>query len=297
VERRPQDPEAYYHLGVLSLADGRMAEALGLFRKALALKPRDGRLVAMIARIHMMNNELPEAAKLIEAQLPSTDDKALLYALQGEIALQRGSLPDAEENMKKALDLDPSLLEGYVLLGAIYVRQQAQEKAIEAYRALARQKPRSPLPHMLIGMMQESKGRLDEARVSYEKALDIQPDFAPAANNLAWLYAENLDDLDRALFWGEKAREGAPADPFVADTLGWVYEKKGDLTKARALLEEAALKLPDNPSVRYHLGATYHALGEKERAGLELRRALEISTAFPEAEKARALLTGITVNR
>ena len=49
-------------------------------------------------------------------------------------------------------------------------------------------------------------------------------------------------------------------------------------------LKEAVALLPQNSTVRYHLAVAYLKAGQKSEAAAELRRALTISTTFPEAQ-------------
>jgi thioredoxin-like negative regulator of GroEL len=60
--------------------------------------------------------------------------------------------------------------------------------------------------------------------------------------------------------------------------------------KAIISLESAKASLPDNPTIRYHLGMAYHKQGLREKALTELNKAIEIDRNFPEATRAREIL-------
>ncbi len=81
-----------------------------------------------------------------------------------------------------------------------------------------------------------------------------------------------------------------PDDAAVADTLGWLSLKRNAYTRAIALLQEAADKLPDNAVVHYHLGMAYLKSGQADRARAQLTRALALDAGFPGAAEARAAL-------
>ncbi|MGQ9751016.1 tetratricopeptide repeat protein, partial [Desulfosoma sp.] len=119
------------------------------------------------------------------------------------------------------------------------------------------------------------------------------PDFAPAANNLAWLLVETGGNIDRALTLAQMAKEKMPDDPAVADTLGWIFVHKKAYASAVAQLEDAVAKMPENPSIRYHLAVALAEKGDAERARTELEKILANSTSFPEKEKARDLLNKV----
>ena len=131
----------------------------------------------------------------------------------------------------------------------------------------------------------------------YEKALEVNPDFAPAANNLAIMLLEEGKDPDRALELAKTARAKLPDDPNIADTLGLAYLAKGLYPSAISALLDAAEKLPTEPTVFYHLGLAYSKNNEKDKAIEALDKALQMKKEFPEMEKAEKLLEEIRTER
>jgi Flp pilus assembly protein TadD len=79
----------------------------------------------------------------------------------------------------------------------------------------------------------------------------------------------------------------------VLDTLGWVHYQRGEYGQAVSSLKEAAVLLPQNPTVRYHLGLAYLKVGQRAEATEELRRALTVSRIFPEAQRAKGALDSL----
>jgi tetratricopeptide (TPR) repeat protein len=72
--------------------------------------------------------------------------------------------------------------------------------------------------------------------------------------------------------------------------LGWIYYKKQVYLRAISLFKDALEKLPDNPTVHYHLGMAYYKKGDKKLAKEELKASLRISKDFPGSEEARRVL-------
>jgi Tfp pilus assembly protein PilF len=62
---------------------------------------------------------------------------------------------------------------------------------------------------------------------------------------------------------------------------------------AITLLHDSADKLPENASVRYHLGMAYFKKGDKQKARTELEKAVGLSASFEGADEARAVLKGM----
>ncbi len=89
------------------------------------------------------------------------------------------------------------------------------------------------------------------------------------------------------------AREAAPEDPSVGDTLGWVYYKKGLVDTAYPLISEAAGKLKNNASIRYHHGMVLAKKGKNKEAAAELNAALSLDPKFPGADEAKKTVAGL----
>ena len=144
--------------------------------------------------------------------------------------------------------------------------------------------------HVLLGMVINSQGKIDEANKEYRKVLTLSPKHPLAANNLASNLADGGGNLDEALKFAQIAREAAPEDPNVGDTLGWVYYKKGLIEIAYPLIADAAGKSKNNASIRYHHGMVLAKKGKNKEAAAELNAALSLDPKFPGADEAKKTL-------
>ncbi|GAG58361.1 unnamed protein product, partial [marine sediment metagenome] len=182
------------------------------------------------------------------------------------------------------------LIEPHVSLAEIYRARKENDKAISHYQTVIRKQPEFTQTYIESGLLYEAEGKEAKARAMYEKALEINPDFAPAANNLAYLLAQTDEDPDRALRLAKKAKAQLPDDPGIADTLGLALIGKGYYPTAISELNDASEKLSQNPTVFYHLGLAHWRSGDKEKALEALSKALDMNQDFPEKEKTRKLL-------
>jgi Flp pilus assembly protein TadD len=108
---------------------------------------------------------------------------------------------------------------------------------------------------------------------------------AGARNDLAWILAEKGEELDWALTLAEDAHRMDPS-PDVLDTLGWVHFRRGEISAAVGVLEQAVEARADSPSIRYRLGVALNKAGDPERAREMLEEAIAAGS-FPEAADAR----------
>jgi len=128
-----------------------------------------------------------------------------------------------------------------------------------------------------------------EVTRTYEEILALHPENFQALNALAEAYAEE-GRLPEALVLANKALDLAPDNGMVLDTLGWILFKMGKSSEALVTLREALEALPDHPIVLYHLGVVYLEAGNEELGRDHLAQALSASPVFPGADDARARL-------
>jgi Flp pilus assembly protein TadD len=165
-----------------------------------------------------------------------------------------------------------------------------ETSALDELKAALERDPGQSTPHMLLGMLLESKGDAERAEKHYRSALEADPKLAPAANNLAYLLADQNRELNEALDLAQRAKHSDPEDPVISDTLGFVYYKKGLFDYAIEELTAASEALPDNAVVRYHLGMAYYKKGDRDRAAQELEKALSLDGSFKGADLAKQTL-------
>ena len=106
----------------------------------------------------------------------------------------------------------------------------------------------------------------------------MQPGSLIVANNLASLLADYRTDkasLERANSLALLLKKSEV--PQFKDTLGWVSYQRQDYRAALPLLEDAVKALPNLAMVRYHLGMTYLATGQDEKASEQFNKARKLA--------------------
>jgi len=216
------------------------------------------------------------------------------------------------------------------LRAGVYVIEDKDDEAKALYRSLIAENPQSDSPVRAFYALLRSEGRDDEAMQVLDAGLKAMPqsptlnwikagllekagDVAGAikiyeamyaqnnnnlvvANNLASLLATGRDDaesIDRAGAIAKRLRESKV--PAFQDTYGWIQYRRGKPKDAIQYLIAAAKGLPEDPQVQMHLGLTYAALKETDKAREALSRGLELAkdTALPLADEARKALDSL----
>jgi len=168
------------------------------------------------------------------------------------------------------------------------VAKGSTEQALATYQQSLKDNPRDPSFYILMGELYESKRDWNDAKDSYQKALQIKSDDPLASNNLAYVMLQSGGNVDVALSLAQTARRGMPDSSNAADTLGWVYYQKGAYQSAIDLFDEA-LKLreksqaPEDPTLHYHLGLAYEKIGKPDLARQQLERVLKINPNYSDA--------------
>ncbi len=108
----------------------------------------------------------------------------------------------------------------------------------------------------------------------YEKALAIDPDNIQVLNNYAYYLSIRKENIDKALKMGKKLMEKAPENPTYLDTYGWILYADGQYKEALKYLEKAALN-SDDGTIAEHYGDVLYRTGDKEKALIQWKKALD----------------------
>jgi Tfp pilus assembly protein PilF len=280
-------------LGQIQLRKRATVGARRSFERALELDPGSVDALTGLVTLDVGAKQVDQARRRVEAQLAKTPNSAPLLLLAARTFATAGDQARAESSLKKAIEIEPSFLPAYHVLGQLYVQQKKLDAARTEYETLAKQKPRNVAAHTMVAMILHVQNKPDEAQKAYERTLAIDSRAAVAANNLAYMHAEAGTNLDVALQLAQTAKAQLPEDPDVNDTLGWVYYKKDMASLALDPLQRSVAKNPSNPLYQYHLGATYLKLGDTAKARAALEQVVKSDPRSEEASEARKMLETI----
>jgi Flp pilus assembly protein TadD len=228
----------YNNLGAHLMSTGRGAEAEGLFRQALALRP-DQVAHNNLGEILEQSGRTGEALQHFRSAAAMDPEFAPPRFGLGHAYLRLGRLDSAAASYREALTLDPGNADGRINLGAALLGAGHPAEAAAEFRRALETRPAFAWAENDLGNALVQLGNRDEAILHYRRALEIDPSLPEAANNLGYALAES-GRLDEAITQYRKAIALRPGYREAHRNLGIALFKKGDVLGADAEIDAAA---------------------------------------------------------
>jgi cellulose synthase operon protein C len=278
-------------LGAALIGRHKYDEAITAYQNAYDAAPTATQPMNFLVGALLKANKKDQAIIFLKTVLVKNPGNANALVLLGSIELSSGAADQALKSFLAAVRAQPKDSVGYRALADLYLNQKNYDEAIKVVRAGIQQQPDTMDLHIILANALERKEDYEAAISEYEFMLDKQPGNLIAANNLASLLLDHRTDkasLKRAQSLAAILRKSQI--PQFKDTLGWASYLQGDYKTAVSLSEEAAVALPDQAAVRYHLGMGYISTSQLAKASEQFKKALELAPNNELAEKIRTEL-------
>jgi arylsulfatase A-like enzyme/predicted Zn-dependent protease len=212
----PEDPRVYFLLGMVAEQEGRVDDALALYRKTLALNPRSAPAHVEIASLAFGRRDIHTAERELDSAIELDPKVASARFWRGQILESQGRLDQAVTEYREELDASPrdlrtayALSEAYAKLGRPAEQQKILQGAIDA-------NPTSPAPYLALAKLYLDRGeRFQEAIGLVERGLERKPvgrQLALADFLLADLY-NRVGDQARSREYARRGAETAGGSP------------------------------------------------------------------------------------
>jgi predicted Zn-dependent protease len=216
------------------------------------------------------------------------------YELLGEVYFYQKKYNEAEQSLRKAIEVNPKWNMPYKNLGNVYLARGDVAMASQVYQQGLSAIPEDAELLVYLAGSYERARNYEKAIAVYEQVLGKNSANDIAANNLAALIADHKPDPQSLKRAKELAmRFESSQQPAFMDTLGWIYYKSGETDKAISLLEKVVKQAPEVSVFRYHLGMVYYKKGDLQSAKTQLAKAVESKNEYPGLEEARGTLKQI----
>ena len=285
---QPKHPDTNHNMGVLAVGVGKVEEALPFYKAALEANPKIAQfwlsyIDALIKLDRMADaKEVLEQAKsqglnqegldLIEKQLKSSpsQNSSTLVPPQEQLQIlenlySRGHYQEALNKSSELLEQFPNSINLYNIIGVTNQSLGKLEGAIKAYTKSLSINPNNADAYNNIGVVFRVQGKLEKAIEAFKKAIIIKPDYAEAYNNMGDTL-QMQGNLEKAIEAFNKAISLKPLYSDAYYNMGVVFKIQGKLEKTVEAFNKAISIKPDYAEAYNNMGNAFADQGKLEEA-------------------------------
>jgi len=111
LKRKPDDPEAFFGLGLAQKRMGGLDRAIDNFTKAAGFSPQDGEIARELGATYLLKANFPEAQKNLELARTLSPADAMTYFYLGRLYSEQKRADEALAAFRRAKELDPQIPE------------------------------------------------------------------------------------------------------------------------------------------------------------------------------------------
>ena len=267
--QRPADVQAYdvYLKGYSYLHKSTpedTAEAVTLFKSAIAIDPNFSRAHAALAAAYLLATRSlwhkylglqseydSEALAIKEVDLAMRDPSALAFTVRAAINYREGLYDKSFKDLANAEALEPNDPEVFAQLGRLYVKIGQPDAAILDFRTAWSLDPNQPTHEALLGVAEFARNHFKESARLIEAAYERNTEDATYLDHLIAAYALE-GRVDRARAWLStmidlRAKAGVEPYTLYVASKSQFYDKDCDLFRLREGLQLAGVPAGPDP--------------------------------------------------
>ena len=280
----------YGKLGQLLFTYDFLDDAETAFGNARALRPEDEQWPYYLGILNRQRGDFLEAFALFEQVLAQNPDDEMARLRLAETALELGRTETAQTLLEAVIAAEPNNAFAYFLLGQIAYDAQIYETAVAHYETVLRMQPMATQVHASLGMAYRNLGNAEQSRyhlarrgtalvqLNDPRVLELEA-FKQSSGATALTRGQQLIEAGRyqeAQAVLEQAVVQNPTNPSIYLSLGVARANGGDQAGAIEAFEQA-LRLDDTESkAHYNIGAIHLANGQQARAEERFRAAIAV---------------------
>ena len=274
-------PESYVVEAQALFDQGKLLQAIDLYKEAIKANPYDDVVYVAMARVQVFAGLYADAQDSAERAILLNADNSLAHAVLAWSLDFQGEILSAESEIKRALELDPNngLAHAYYaeILVDSYLRGTGPfeniAKAIEESRLALALSPGTIEAHRARGYVLEATANYAEAIVEFEAAVAINENIPDLHMALGRNYSAILD-YAKAIEEFTRANALNPSDPKPDLYISRTYVTVGEFAKAAQYAESAVKDAPTDASLRGNYGAILYYIPDWTESALQLGLAI-----------------------
>ncbi|MFQ5704989.1 MAG: tetratricopeptide repeat protein [Gemmatimonadales bacterium] len=180
----------------------------------------------------------------------------------------------AERDLRRAIELNPNGAMAQDIYGLLLAAQERYNESIRVRRRALELDPLTPLHSSDLATALLRAGRYDEALEEAKRLVELEPDWPLGHSALGWAYMKK-GVVDEGVAELEKAVALNPGGMMLLAQLGQAYGVAGQPEKARGILQQLAEQSRHRHVSSYLFAYVYTGLGKHDEAIDALEQAYE----------------------
>lgn len=287
----PSDASANRALGTFYIASNRTSEAEPYFQ-AIAKKANTPAAAIGLSDYYVFSHRFDEARKILTDLASKDDPHAAAATRLAAIEAAQGNRAVALSKLREVLDKHPKETAPRLLSARLLLIDGKRDEALAEANTIVTQDPNSRAAsdaYLVIGGIQASVDRREEAIRAYEEVLKRQPQPLAADLALAGLHLR-AGSLDKAETYAQQALAIQPNNPQARSLVVRILLSQKKAAQAAEQLASLRKEFPSSPTVLNLLAAQQLAEGHVDEARAAYAKAAELA---PHDLEAAAGLIGL----
>ncbi len=306
IKASPQDPRLYIALARIQVFAGLPQDAQASAENAILLSPENSLAHAVRGwALDFQDGKNSDALEEVDKAIAIDPNNAVAYAYRAEILIDSGlfdNIDDAAEASRKALNLNPDLMETRRARAYVLQYTQNAEEAIKYYKSALELAPNLAMLHMELGQNLRAVGVYEDAIKEFTLANTLDP-ADPEPDYLISRTYGTTGEYEKALQYAETAVKDGPTEPRYRGNWGVMYYRNFKYEEAVKQLSLAIdggtneqgfpvkpIALNDDPRIAEFFFTYGLALARTNNCGKALPIAQTLQSRFPAEDELNAVI-------
>jgi tetratricopeptide (TPR) repeat protein len=171
-----------------------------------------------------------------------------------------------------------------ILMVCTWLQVKHWDNSITLFEHTIKVTDKNYIAHLHLGSAYQTQGRIKDASVHYQRAIDLKPNFIPPYLRLGRI-KEMAGELDEAKRYYQTVVKGDPNSYQAHFSLANIYIKKGQMDLAQQELEYTLKLRPSFSQAKNNLGFIYHSRKDTVAAYKAFQEAVDADPQNAEAHQ------------
>jgi len=270
----PENQQANFIYSASLLILGKASSAIPVLEKLEKTYSDNFRVLSLLGNAYMQNKEFDKSINILTKAVAVDPAQAQTRLQLGGALMRDISSPDlAQEQLLKAIEIDPKLFQADLALYMSYMRSKDFTSARSVANKLREKQPDKSTGGNLVALSFLADDKKQLAISELNKTLDLFPFDSLTTNNLARIYIQD-NDLPKAKNLYLALLDKTPGDLKSLNQMALISAKEKDPDAVIAWLKQAVDKNQESTSAKLLLASQYLFQNESKLAVQSLQNVI-----------------------